>query len=677
MNSIYVCFNLGSVSTASSDSEEYERLYQTVYKPLARFLYSHPDFKFSFSFSGPQLVYYKKKRNEFITILKELVERNQVEILGGGFYSPVLPLLFSVDRNTQIDMLSTEIRQTIGKRPRGITMFADIWDSSMVNNLQTCGIEYALLDSYSIPETKRKFLYYIMTDLGKSVQLFPYYNEFIPESDTVCELFEKNIVKAVEKSEKQDDYIQFNPDKIVILNLDLQTITSLIESKWFESLNDYLSKYKNIPLGEPLVTTRIKLGTIDEYRKIQPVKIPAYIPATMNRTIDDWCSIPLRNRIKANYTNNIYDFMEFYEQCTNLYNRITYVTILINQYKNDKMRKKAAREKLLEAQNGNGIICTAEGPYANTKLRQDAYRSLITAEKFLREDGKFQETVTRFDYTNDGVNEYVCRMQNYFAYIGLLGGSIQELDVMKNCGNYADNLSRVFEYDGADDGYKRGLLIDHIFDENQFERYINGETAGDGVFSRIFYRETRFSASKNELQLMAEAEYKPTHQRVSLRKKYIISSSGLSVQYILKNESSRPLKLKLAVESNFADVNFENNKICWMNVEVADKENVQLLDSKKSTLQMNVKDKLNNIQAVRLTDTAKGVSFSFEPNENCGYYYSPIIFKRPNFNTGKLITSSVTFVSTLFWDIDIESGKETEKMINFGITSVKKEKKSL
>ena len=665
MNSIYVCFNLRSVAAVSSETDEYEKLYQTIYKPLARFLYSHVDFKFSFSFTGPQLEYYRKKRNEFITILKELVERKQVEILGGGYYAPVLPLLFPVDRNTQIDMLSTEIRQTIGKRPRGITMYADIWDSSMVNNLQTCGIEYALLDSYSIPENKRRFLYYIMTDLGKSVQLFPFYREFIPTEETPCDLFEKNIIKAVEKSEKQDEYIQFIPDKILVIDINTNQIKNLIDSKWFEKLYEFIKQEKSEDSNSSL--ERIKLGTIDEYRKIQSVKTPVYIPATMNHTIDSWCSFSLRNRMRANYTNNIYDFMELYEQSSNIYNRITYTTILINQYKNDKMRKKAAREKLLEAQNGNAVICTQSGPYTNTKFRQDAYRSLVMADKCLREDGKFTENVTRFDYTNDGINEYVCRMQNYFAYIGLLGGSIQELDIMKNSGNYADNLSRVFEFDGADDGYKRGLLIDHLFDENQFERYLNGETAGDGVFSRIFYKEIRFSASKKEIQLIAEAEYKPTHQKVSLRKKYIITSGGMSVQYILKNESSKPLKLMLAVESNFADVNFENEQIHWMNVEAADKDQLHVLTEKGS---------VSAIQAVRLTDSTKGISFSFEPNENCGFYYNPLIFKRPDFITGELKVCSATFVSTLFWDVEIECGKETEKMINFGITSVKKEKKT-
>jgi hypothetical protein len=142
----------------------------------------------------------------------------------------------------------------------------------------------------------------------------------------------------------------------------------------------------------------------------------------------------------------------------------------------------------------------------------------------------------------------------------------------------------------------------------------------------------------------------------------------MTVQYILKNESNKPLELKLAVESNFADVSFADNTINYFNIEAADKEQVHILQNKTT----NIK---KDIQAIRLTDVTKGVCFGFEPNENCGYYYSPLVFKRPDFSTGDLMTSSATFVSTMYWDVNIESGKETEKMINFTITSVKKERK--
>ena len=161
---------------------------------------------------------------------------------------------------------------------------------------------------------------------------------------------------------------------------------------------------------------------------------------------------------------------------------------------------------------------------------------------------------------------------------------------------------------------------------------------------------------------------------MSLIPKYLLNSSGLAVQYILKNESSKPLKLKLAVESNFADVNFENALINYFNVEVIEKEQVQVLDSKKSTKELNDAEKLKQVEAIRLTDGIKGVSFGFEPNEKCEYFYMPIVFHRPDYYTNKLTTTAATFVSTMIWDIDIESGKETEKTVNFTITSVKKSK---
>ena len=90
----------------------------------------------------------------------------------------------------------------------------------------------------------------------------------------------------------------------------------------------------------------------------------------------------------------------------------------------------------------------------------------------------------------------------------------------------------------------------------------------------------------------------------------------------------------------------------------------------------NNQGKFTNVEAIRLTDSLKGVSFGFEPNEHCGYFYMPVIFHRPDFYTNQLTTTAATFVSTMFWDIDIESGKETEKTVNFSITSVKKNSKA-
>jgi len=668
MGSIYVSFNLKSVSTSMESNDLLDKNYQAVYKPIVKFLYTHPEFPFSFSLSGNQIRFFKKRKNELITIFRELVERKQVEVLGGGYYDPVLPLLYPVDRNGQIDMLSAEIRQTVGKRPRGISLFGDSWDASLVNNLHTCGIEYVILESTLIPDNKRKFLPIIMTDLNKSVDIFPYYDSLMPACDIEPEEFIKNIEKTVEKIEKKDSYFQLDVDRIVCINLSHDAIVDLTAAKWFDKLLAYF---------EANPESRVKLSTILEYRKVMKVKVPAYISAGINGSLAKWIDRAYTETVpkpKNQYT--VYDFMDTYKLSHELYNRIMYVSMLVNQYKNDKMRKKAAREKLWQAQNGSGLLCTDKGAFANSRYRQQSYKYLMEAEKILREDGKFKETVTCFDYNSDGLNEYVCRTESYFSYISLISGAVQELEFVKNTGNYAGTLSRVIEYDGVEDNYQRGIFVDHLFTEEQLAKYIANEPAGDGVFSRIQFTELKYSQAHREITLFARAIWKPTGQKIYLRKKYIINSKGMYVQYVLRNESNKKLSAKFAVESNIANTNFIPENILYNNIELVDDGEKIELDTVTGTESLLKEGKLMKVSAARITDSENGISFVYEPNETCSYSYNPIIHKRPDSTASSVVPVDLTTVSTLIWDIDIEPGMETEKNINFTVIPIKKTRKN-
>ena len=373
MNPIYVCFSLKSFSNTFTAVDEFDKDYLSVYKPLARFLYSHQSFSFSLSFTGPQLQFLRKKRNEFIVILKELVERKQVEIIGGGFYEPILPLLFPVDRTGQIDLLSAEIRQTIGKRPRGVSLFEDCWDSSLVNSLQTCGIEYSLLESSLIPPDKRRFIPIIMTYLEKSIDIYPFYENLIPDNVTTPEDFIKNIVKQVEKVEKKDSYFQYEPERIVNICFTHAQFRMLMEKGWFEELYSYLENNE----------TRIITSTPFLYGKKVSTRIPYNISAGINSTIANWTTQTVQDaENKQNYSVTVFDFLNSYPQSHKLYNRIMYVSILVNMYKKDKMRKKAAREKLWQAQTGTALIGNSKGLFFNAKDRQLAYKNLMEAEKY-------------------------------------------------------------------------------------------------------------------------------------------------------------------------------------------------------------------------------------------------------------------------------------------------------
>ena len=257
-------------------------------------------------------------------------------------------------------------------------------------------------------------------------------------------------------------------------------------------------------------------------------------------------------------------------------------------------------------------------------------------------------------------------MQRFFAVISRKGGSLRELDVFGNSGNFADNLNSVKEFEGYNDDYERGLFIDHLYDHKEFESYLENTPVGSGIFSKYVYNETKFSNSKKEIILESSALYK-NRQKVNLIKRFILNSNGITVQYILKNESSEVLNAKFAVESNFAQTNFNEKDFEAFKLQILSDSRKQEIDTKTSSKELNESGKLSDVEGIWVTDQDNKITFVFEPNESCGLSFVPIVFSRPEYTSGELIPACMTFANTLFWDIELAPGMEMEKTINFSI----------
>ena len=67
-----ICFGLESTPAGKAISV-CENDYADVYKPAAKFLYAHPDFRMAFSFTGNELQFFKKKHPEFLALLQDLI----------------------------------------------------------------------------------------------------------------------------------------------------------------------------------------------------------------------------------------------------------------------------------------------------------------------------------------------------------------------------------------------------------------------------------------------------------------------------------------------------------------------------------------------------------------------------------------------------------------------------
>lgn len=658
MQKVNICFVLASDSSRLKVTNNFSENYQTVYKPLISFLYSHPKFKFTFSFTGEQLAWYKKNCPEFLKVLGELNSRRQIEILGGGYYNPIFPLLYPMDRTGQIEKLSSEIRDLIGKRPRGISLFASSWESSLISTFQSCGMEYAILDSSLIPPSKQLYLPIITADKGKTLCIFPSFSNFEPDENITPSAYLKNIISAIKKVSKENIPFSEVDERTVTVDLGKHLTGRLLKSGWIE---DFLEELENSYSGT------IELSLPLTCRRESASFVQSYIPAGISSKISLWALIPFTAvQNKEKFPLTIYDLFRTYPRHQALYNRMLYVSMLLNQCHGDKMRKKAAREKLWESQEGKAFIYSPSEAEFNSKRRFLAYKSLAEAEKLIREAEDFTESITAFDYNCDGNDEYICHMNQYNACIGLESGSVFEFDVMKNFINYTDNYSRLEKFDDYTDKFTRGFFVDNLFDSDEFLLFKKRRATGGGIFANKKYNQVLFSSKRQEIRLECSGLFSSQKQPVKLKKNYFITSNGLTVQYILKNESTVPLSGKLTVESNFSR---SDEKLIYKMEVLSNGEKKELVtdDSKNSVI--------NKVSFAQIVDTQSNVAFIFEPNENASLIYSQISFMRPNDKEENVIAGR-TFSVAFAWDVQLPPGMEMEKTINFTIVANKKTKVS-
>lgn len=658
MSIIKFCLQFTTGSSSFIDNSDYKSIYENYFKPIGSFLYAHPEIPFAFYFTGPQFDLIKQKNPEFIEILRKLYNRKQIELLGGGYYNPVFPLLFPLDRTGQIELLSSTIRKALGKRPRGVVLCASAWDPSLVTSFETTGMEYVELDTSLIPKDKNLFLPLIVSDRGNALKVIPLNTEFVPQQNETAENFIKRIKIAVEKNSKTDS--EYNEsDKIVTIPMTKESMTFFLKKDFLDSfINLIKTKYSET----------IKLDLPANCLRDSDSFVPAYIHAGISSEIAKWALEPYKQtELKANSSVNIYDFMQTYKRSQALYNRMIFVSLLVNQCKGDKMRKKTAREYLWAAQTGDAYVCKSSGILVSSQERQNAYRKLTDAEKLVRECEEFHESVLSIDYNCDGFNEYVCRMEKFNACINPRGGCLFELDVMKKSGNYADNMTRVMPLDKCNDNYEKGIFVDHLFEPEEYNKYIKGLSCKNGVFSNNVYKEVMYNSNKKEVCLETNSHFPGLDQSIRLRKKFIITSNGIMVQYILKNTSPIALKAKFVVESNFAQTDFTSDKFDSYKIDVVN--NSQIEEKTPENLEF-----MKNVDAFQLTDVVNNVTFTFEPNEMANLVSYPVTLMRQKTDSSKLEPAGRTLALSLAWDVDLSAGMEMEKTINLTIISNKRKK---
>lgn len=568
MKKVKLIFGTHNSISPSTDDETVENIYQKAYKPFLTTLYNFPEISAVLYYSGPLLEWFEKYHPEFNTVLNEMVEKKQVELLGGGFYDPVLPIIPAQDRVGQIEKMTTYLRKSFGKRTRGCWLPGRIWEPSMASVLCSSGIDYTFLDDTHFEAAGYSgddlFKPIITEDQGKTVTVFPI-------SRKIMSGFGKIVPRKIVEDMCND---RSSDNKIVVLfpngcQFGYENGNSLsINHQWLESfLTELKDNRKNIELVHP-----------GKYmRQVRNSSNKGYFPCTSYAEIMKWVLpaeqqkdyenlsvklVELGLEPKWIYGGFFRQFLSKYRESNFLYSKMMHVSVMTNQVRGDKYKKKAAKDELWKGQNNLAYWHGNQGGIYDSNNRHSAYKALIEGEKITREKGIFKTSLSAVDYDMDGEKEYLYQGHVTNAYVHGKGAVLIEFDHISSSWNYMNTLARYPEpYHNQEiiqagyDDYGRYAFADHFIDDKaSIDDFSNSSYLEQGSFLNAYYDAVDYDREHRKVSFISTGtvvkggyEYK-----IEIIKRYSFKRSSIDVDYQIKNLSLHKAELCFASEVNLA-----------------------------------------------------------------------------------------------------------------------------
>ena len=151
--------------------------YDRCYRPFLDLLEHHPRIRLTLHYTGPLLDWFEEEEPGFLDRLAKLVVSNQVELLGGGFYEPILSVIPDRDAVGQVALLSQRLHDRLGATPRGLWLAERAWDGGLPRKLAPTGLRYTILDDshfmHAGLDADALTGYYLTEKEGHPLAIFP------------------------------------------------------------------------------------------------------------------------------------------------------------------------------------------------------------------------------------------------------------------------------------------------------------------------------------------------------------------------------------------------------------------------------------------------------------------------------------------------------------------------
>lgn len=423
----------------------FQEAYEKAYLPFIETISKYPNIKFSLHYSGSLLDWLKEKQPDFLKKVRNFVKNGQIEIIAGGYYEPILPLIDEQDALSQIELLKQAIKELFSYEAQGLWLTERVWEPRLPDILSKGGIRYTIVDDahfrYASMEPENLSGYYITEEKEQRICLFAgseklrYLMPFKLPKDII-----EYLKNRLDKS-KQDITITFADDGEKF-GLWPGTHKWVYKEGWLDSFLTCLEE------NSDWIETR----TFSEYINKNPASGRVYLPCASYREMMEWSDGNFRN------------FLVKYEEVNNMYRKMWYVSNKIKNATGYRLQATGGKEKGVELEAWSLKLNEAQrhlymgqdndaywhgvfgGIYLH-HLRSSVYYHLIEAENIV--DSLMPDKavgVEELDFNLDGNNEIIINSnQQNLLFTPSIQGALFEWDYKPKSLNLTNTIMRRYE----------------------------------------------------------------------------------------------------------------------------------------------------------------------------------------------------------------------------------------
>jgi len=609
MKTINLLFAVHSHQPAANFEHVFRKAWEVCYDPFLQVLERHPCFRLSLHYSGPLLEWLEKNQPDFFLRLSHLIERGQVELLGGGFYEPLLPFIPERDAVGQINLLSEYLSEKWNARPRGFWLAERVWNGALPKIVAPTGLQYTIVDEshfrFAGLADEDMFGYYVVEHEGFVLRVFPinkrlrYAIPFRGAEETIEILRFLATDSGTLAVTYADDGEKFG--------LWPGTYRWVFEERWLEKFITLIEK--NLDW--------VHLLTFSEYLKKVPPQGRAYLPPASYEEMMEWALLPhlaigyedILQELKEEGRYEKYrpylrggswdNFLVKYPESNHMHKKMLYVSEKVHRalkgFSPPRGKKRLslppARRALFRGQTNCAYWHGLFGGLYLNYLRHGVYQNLIAAERQAEELERGSEKYLSFevfDFDKDLQPEIIVTSQDLGAILKPdYGGSLVELDYRPREFNLTNVLTRRPEAyhrrlkkassgplpatsrplsihelmrskeEGLEealmyDWYSRYSFLDHFFDENttfdQFRRCQYPEI-GDFINQPYELLGVEFLDKKKRLRVVLQRNggLWKRERKITLetRKSFLFNREGARMQVVYEIANLSPEEVNL------------------------------------------------------------------------------------------------------------------------------------